>query len=84
MLESYITWGNKHCLQLNADKTKCMILANKGKLKSMIDPIHFNAGNRRIMFVPKFSYLGVVLDREMLLEPLYRHVCRLVEQKLFM
>ena len=84
MLDLYITWGNDHCLQLNADKSKCMIVANKGKLKSTIDPAHFNAGNRRIMFVSKFSYLGIILDNEMLLEPLYKHVCRLVEQKLFM
>ena len=36
------------------------------------------------MFVNKFSYLGIVLDSEMLLEPLYKNVCRQVEQKLVM
>ena len=36
------------------------------------------------MFVNRFSYLGIVLDSEMLLEPLYKNVCRQVEQKLFM
>ena len=84
MLDVYIRWGNNHCLSLNADKTKCMIVANRGKLNTLNDPAPFNAGNRRIMFVNKFSYLGITLDNEMLLEPLYKDVCRQVEQKLVM
>ena len=85
MLETYITWGNDHCLQLNADKTKCMIVANRGKLNLLVDPAPFNVGNRPIMFVSRFSYLGVILDNEMLLEPLYTQVCSMVtNQKLFM
>ena len=84
MLDMYISWGTTHCLSLNADKTKCMIVANRGKLNALVDPAPFNAGNRQIMFVKKFSYLGIVLDNEMLLKPLYRYVCRQVEQKLFM
>ena len=62
----YISWGNDHCLSLNAAKTKCMIVANKGKLMSIVDPAPFNAGNSQIMFVNRFSYLGIVLDSEML------------------
>ena len=84
MLDEYIKWGIDHCLQLNAGKTKCMIVANRGKLKSVIDPAPFNAGNRQIMFVKRFSYLGVILDDELLLEPLYKNVCRQIEHKLFM
>ena len=84
MLDVYITWGNEHCLRLNAEKTKCMIVANNGKLKNIVAPAPFHAGNRQIMFVNRFSYLGIVIDNEMTLEPLYKHVCRQVEQKLFM
>ena len=84
MLDEYIKWGNENCLLLNADKTKCMIIANKGKLKSTLNPAPFNAGNRQIMFVKRFSYLGIILDEELLLEPLYKNVCRQVEHKLFM
>ena len=36
------------------------------------------------MFVKRFSYLGIILDEELLLEPLYKNVCRQIEQKLFM
>ena len=61
-----------------------MIVANRGKLKSIRDPAPFNVGYRRIMFVKRFSSLGIILDEEMLLEPLYKNVCRQVEQKLFM
>ena len=61
-----------------------MIVANKGKLNGLVDPAPFNVGNRQIMFVNKFSYLGITLDNEMLLDPLYKNVCRQVEQNLFM
>ena len=60
-----------------------MIVANRGKLKASRDPAPFNAGNRQILFVNRFSYLSIVLDNELLLEPLYKNVCRQVEQKLF-
>ena len=36
MFDAYVKWGNDHCLHLNAEKTKCMIVANKGKLKSIV------------------------------------------------
>ena len=84
MLDVYIDWGIANCLYLNADKTKFLIVATKGKLNYVIDPAPFNAGNRQIMFVTKFNYLGVTLDNELCLEPLYKNVCRQVEQKLFM
>ena len=84
MFDAYISWGSDHCLRLNAEKTKCMIVANEGKLRQIIDPASFNAGNRQIMFVNRFSYLGIVIDDEMTLEPLYKNICRQVEQKLFM
>ena len=57
-------------------------IANKEKLKFLHDPAPFNAGNRQIMFVKRFSYLGITLDDELLIEPLYKNVCRQVEQKL--
>ena len=70
MLNVFVTWGSNHGLYLNAEKTKCMIVANRGKLNATNDPAPFNAGNRQIMFVKTFLYLGITLDNELLLEPL--------------
>ena len=82
-LDIYIAWGNENCLLLNADKTKSMVLGNRGKLKAITDPAPSNVGNSKIMFVEKFVYLGIMLDSELTLEPLYKNVCRQVDQKLF-
>ena len=71
MLDVYIAWGEENCLYLNAGKTKCMIVGNKGKLKHVKSPAPFNAGNSKIMFVTRFNYLGIILDNEINLEPLY-------------
>ena len=50
---------------------------------SIGDPAHFNAGNSRIIFVTNFVYLGTTLDNELTVEPLYKNVCRQIDQKLF-
>ena len=82
-LDKYIAWGKGNNLLLNVNKTKSMIIGNKAKLNVLNDPAPFNAGNRQIMFVKQFTYLGIVLDDELLLGPLYRDIVRQVEQKLF-
>ena len=83
-LDTYITWGIENCLELNASKTKALIVGTRGKLDRSVDPAPFNAGNSRIMFLQNFVYLGVTLDREMSLTPLYKNVCRQTDQKLFL
>ena len=82
-LDIYIAWGNENCLFLNASKTKSMLVGTRGKLNSIRDPAPFNAGNSRIMFVEHFVYLGITIDCELTLEPLYKNVCRQVDQKMF-
>ena len=82
-LDIYVAWGKENNLLLNVNKTKAMITGNQCKLNGLVDPAHFNAGNRQIMFVKQFSYLGIVLDNELILNPLYKDVVRQVEQKLF-
>ena len=59
------------------------MIGNRAKLENLNSHAPFNAGNRRIMFVNQFVYLGITLDDEMTLEPLYTNVVRQTEQKLF-
>ena len=75
--------GSKNYFDLNASKTKAMIVGTRSKLKMTVDPAPFNAGNSRMMFVKSFVYLGTTLDTEMTLEPLYKNVSRRIDQKLF-
>ena len=78
----YIAWGKGNFLELNASKTKAMLVGTRAKLNTVLDPTPFNAGNSRILFVKSFVYLGSTLDNELTLEPLYKNVCRQVDQKL--
>ena len=71
-------------LSLNVGKTKEMVIGNKAKLSNLKEHAHFNAGNREIMFVNHSKYLGIDLDAEMLLEPLFNNIVKQVEQKLFL
>ena len=59
------------------------MIGNRAKLKNLTSHAPFNAGNRLIMFVNQFVYLGITLDDEMTLESLYTNVVRQTEQKLF-
>ena len=81
-LDNYITWSDRHCLLLNSEKTKAMVIPSK-RNQVRNGYAHFNAGNRQIKFVKQFSYLGVLLDNEMSLSPFYKSVKKQVEHKLF-
>ena len=82
-LNVYIDWGTRNYFELNASKTKAMLVGTGSKLKSINDPAPFTAGNSKILFVKSFVYLGTTLDSELTLEPLFKNVCRQVDQKLF-
>ena len=58
------------CLMSSVDfkKGPCGCVEFRGRGPS------FNAGNRRILFVTRLNYLGIILDSEMTLEPLNNNV----------
>ena len=45
-LNSYIEWGNKNYLKLNADKAKAILIVGSSH---QVNPVPFNAGNRHII-----------------------------------
>ena len=83
-LDMYIRWGNEHNLTLNASKSKAMLICSKANRCMIGDPAPFNAGNRQIMFVHNYSYLGSVLNDELTLENEYKVLYRKVERKVYM
>ena len=72
MMHTLIKWADENCLLLNAEKTKSMLVGIRLKLNS-ISP-HFIAGNRQIMFVTQFLYLGITFESivNLLLNPCIR------------
>ena len=83
-LNMYIQWGNEHNLTLNASKSKAMMICNKNTRSVIGDPAPFNAGNRQIMFVHSYCYLGCVMNDELTLVNEYKALYRKAERKVYM
>ena len=83
-LDIYVNWGEDHNLRLNVNKTKAMYISDSCTAREIECHAHFNAGNRPILFVNRFCYLGCIIDNEMTMVPEYKAVYRRVEHKIFM
>ena len=83
-LNVYVRWGREHNLNLNVQKTKAMFICNRAKRDLLGSPAPFNSGDRQILFVSKYCYLGSIIDNEMTMLHEYKAVYRKVEQKVFM
>ena len=83
-LDVYVNWGEDHNLRLNVTKTKAMCISNRYTAREIEGHAHFNAGNRPILFVNRFCYLGCIIDNELTMIPKYKAVYRRVEHKIFM
>ena len=66
---------------LNISKSKCLIIGNRNKLLKIDHDLKLNVRNTSLDFVKKFSYLGVLLDSEMTLQPLLSHVKKITSSK---
>ena len=83
-LNVYVDWGEDHNLKLNVSKTKAMYICNSDKKGEIECHAPFNAGNRPILFVNKFCYLGCIIDNELNMVPEYKSVYRRIEHKVFL
>ena len=59
-LNIYINWGRKYNLLLNAMKSKAMLICSSANRLPIGSPAPFIAGNRQIMFVHSYCYLGYI------------------------
>ena len=83
-LDVYISWGKKYNLLLNATKSKAMLICNNTMRQYVGCPAPFNAGNRQIMFVHGYCYLGCVINDELTISDEYKAVYRKAERKVYM
>ena len=83
-LDVYIEWGREYNLHLNASKSKAMLVCNSNDRIVIGDPAPFNAGNRQIMFVHSYCYLGCVINDELTILNEYKAVYRKAERKVYM
>ena len=83
-LNAYIEWGQKYNLLLNASKSKAMLICSPPMRQRIGCPAPFNAGNRQIMFVHSYCYLGCVINDVLSIENEYKAVYRKAERRVYM
>ena len=61
-----------------------MLLCNPASRQRLGCPAPFNAGNRQIMFVRSYCYLGCVINDDLNVTSEYKSVYRKAERKIYM
>ena len=82
-LDSFIQWCTKNGLKINSDKTKAMITTTKCKCKNLVNIREFKIMGKAVEYVVQYNYLGLLLDNEMTLQPLFKNIKKRISNKLF-
>ena len=82
-LDNIVRWTEQNFLTLNRNKTQAMILGSRCKLQKLYDPKHIIINGEKINFVKQYTYLGIILDSEITLQPMLKHVKKLLTNKVF-
>ena len=83
-LDVFIDWTTKNNLPLNESKTQAMIVGSRRKILKILDPEPLLIYGKNIKFVKQYNYLGIILDSELTLLPLYKNIEKRVIDKVFM
>ena len=83
-LNMFIEWTVKNSLRLNESKTQSMIVGNRSKLSKIPTLVPFLIHGKSVKFVKQYNYLGIVLDAELSLIPMYKNIHKRVIDKVFM
>ena len=83
-VNNFVDWTMKNNLRLNEDKTQAMLVGTRTKLSHVIDPAPLEINGKHVKFVKQYNYLGIILDNELTLKPMYKNVEKRVIDKVFM
>ena len=82
-LDNILEWTTKHSLALNVSKTQAMVLGPRNKTRRLQLDIPVYMSNNPIKFVTQYNYLGIILDSEMTMQPMLKHIKKLLTNKIF-
>ena len=82
-MNNILKWTSEHFLSLNQVKSQVMIVGNRYKVRKRKDPKSIVINGIDVKFVKQYNYLGIVLDDEMTLQPLLKHVKKILHNRLF-
>ena len=60
-----------------------MIIGTRTKLKHLVIPVPIIPDGVNVKFVKQYSYLGIILDEEMTLQPMLKNVKKTLNNRLF-
>ena len=63
--------------------TQAMIIGSRTKLKHLDNPAPLNIDNISVKMVRQYSYLGIIIDEEMTLQPMLKYVKKIITNRLF-
>ena len=81
-LTNAMSWFKFNALKLNVKKSKCLVIANKSKLRLVDRHNTLKVECQNLEFVESYNYLGYHLDSEMSLKPLLSHVKKVTTTKI--
>ena len=82
-LDRFVDWTTVNMLKLNGKKTQAMIIGTRSKLSKIKKPEAFLILNEEVKYVSKYNYLGITLDSELSLVPLYKPIENRVINKVY-
>ena len=82
-LNNIIKWTESNFLTLNRDKTQSMIIGLRFKLSKWHAPKEITINGEKVNFVKQYSYLGILLDNEMFLQPMLKQVKKSLTNKVY-
>ena len=83
-LNLFVNWTKINSLSLNGNKSQAMIVGSRNKLSKLKNITPFKINDTSMKYVKQYNYLGVILDAEMTLIPLSKHVEKIVIDKVYM
>ena len=82
-LNSILEWTSKNSLSLNSSKTQSMIIGSRSKLHRLQTITPITILGHPVKFVKQYNYLGIIIDSEMTLQPMLKHVKKIITNKIF-
>ena len=82
-LDNVLLYTATNSLTLNGSKTQTMVIGTKSKLNRIDTERPVCISNNPVKFVKQYNYLGVIIDNEMTIQPMLKHVKKLVTNKIF-
>ena len=82
IFDKYVKWATVNGLQINISKTKQMFINSRGK--NSVSEQNIKRGNEIVSYTDKYTYLGVVVDRNLTFVPFLKSIIQRVNYKLYL